>query len=104
MANRLLSPLPFLLADQYASALTTLGLGVLWMPVLPLSPYLALLGGWRVQGRACALLPCCSPMLRRPHVMPWSAVLPCPATPSQRPLCPAGLFLQYWADKIVALR
>ncbi|KAL4440168.1 hypothetical protein ABPG75_003169 [Micractinium tetrahymenae] len=44
MADRLLAPPPFLLAEQYASALTTLGLALCWMPVLPISPFLAALG------------------------------------------------------------
>ena len=44
MMNRLLEPPPFLLAEQYASALTTLGVAVCWMPVLPISPYIAALG------------------------------------------------------------
>lgn len=46
MTDRLLEPPPFLLAEQYASALTTLGLALCWMPVLPISPYLACLGAW----------------------------------------------------------
>jgi len=56
--NRLLQPPEFLLAEQYASALTTLGLALCWMPVLPISPLIATL----------------------------------------------GLFLGYWAEKVVALR
>jgi hypothetical protein len=58
MLNRLLEPPPFLLAEQYATSLTKLGVAACWMPVLPISPYIALV----------------------------------------------GLFLAYWADKIVALR
>ncbi|PRW39140.1 kinase domain [Chlorella sorokiniana] len=58
MMNRLLQPPEFLLAEQYASALTTLGLALCWMPVLPISPLIAAL----------------------------------------------GLFLGYWAEKVVALR
>lgn len=42
MMNRLLEPPPFLLAEQYASALTTLGVAVCWMPVLPISPFIAI--------------------------------------------------------------
>lgn len=45
MTDSLLEPPPFLLAEQYASALTTLGLALCWMPVLPVSPFLAALGG-----------------------------------------------------------
>lgn len=56
--NRLLQPPEFLLAEQYASAVTTLGLALCWMPVLPASPMIAAL----------------------------------------------GLFLGYWAEKVVALR
>lgn len=44
MADSMLEPPPFLLAEQYASALTTLGLALCWMPVLPISPFLAALG------------------------------------------------------------
>lgn len=58
MMNRLLQPPEFLLAEQYASAVTTLGLALCWMPVLPASPMIAAL----------------------------------------------GLFLGYWAEKVVALR
>ena len=41
--NRLLQPPEFLLAEQYASAVTTLGLALCWMPVLPISPLIAAL-------------------------------------------------------------
>lgn len=43
MMNRLLQPPEFLLAEQYASAVTTLGLALCWMPVLPVSPLIAAL-------------------------------------------------------------
>jgi hypothetical protein len=41
MLNKLLQPPNFLLAEQYASQLTVLGVAVCWMPVLPISPYIA---------------------------------------------------------------
>ena len=41
--NALLAPPEFLLAEQYASAVTTLGVALWWMPVLPVSPFLAAL-------------------------------------------------------------
>lgn len=44
MMNALLSPPEFMLAEQYASAVTTLGVAMCWMPVLPVSPYIAALG------------------------------------------------------------
>jgi hypothetical protein len=44
MLNHLLQPPEFLLAEQYASALTTLGVALCWMPVLPISPFLAATG------------------------------------------------------------
>lgn len=42
--NALLAPPEFLLAEQYASAVTTLGAALCWAPVLPVSPLLAALG------------------------------------------------------------
>ena len=44
MLNNLLEPPPFLLAEQYAAALTTLGVAMCWMPVLPISPFIAVVG------------------------------------------------------------
>ena len=44
MLNHLLQPPDFPLAEQYASALTTLGVALCWMPVLPISPFLAAAG------------------------------------------------------------
>ena len=42
--NHLLEPPPFLLAEQYAAALTTLGIAMCWIPVLPISPFIAVVG------------------------------------------------------------
>lgn len=44
MMDLLLAPEPFLLSERYASAVKTLGLGVFFMPVLPLSCIIALVG------------------------------------------------------------
>ena len=44
MMDLLLAPEPFLLSERYASAVKTLGLGVFFMPVLPLSCVIALVG------------------------------------------------------------
>lgn len=42
--DRLLAPPPFPLAEQHASAVTTVGLALWYMPVLPISPLIALVG------------------------------------------------------------
>ena len=57
--NALLAPPEFLLAEQYASAVTTLGVALCWAPVLPVSPLLAALGAPRPR---CAALPRCLPL------------------------------------------
>ena len=44
MADALLAPPPFQLAEQFACGLTSLGLAVWWLPVLPLSPMIAAAG------------------------------------------------------------
>lgn len=99
MAVTLLAPPPFLLAEQYASAVTTLGVALCWMPVLPISPFIAALGerGGAVGGGECerASVGCllCRPLFTLPI---------CAALLHNPP--PAGLFLAYWADKVVALR
>jgi hypothetical protein len=44
MLNQLLAPPPFPMAEQYAASVTTLGLALWYMPVLPMSPMIALVG------------------------------------------------------------
>ncbi|GAB4814122.1 hypothetical protein N2152v2_001168 [Parachlorella kessleri] len=44
MLDWLMSPPDFPLAEQYASAVATLGMGLWYMPVLPISPMIAVLG------------------------------------------------------------
>ena len=44
MLNQLLAPPPFPMAEQHASAVTTIGLAMLYMPVLPISPIISLVG------------------------------------------------------------
>jgi hypothetical protein len=44
MLNQLLAPPLFPMAEQYAASVTTLGLALWYMPVLPMSPMIALVG------------------------------------------------------------
>lgn len=44
MLDWLMAPPEFALAEQYASAVATLGMAVWYMPVLPISPMLAVVG------------------------------------------------------------
>ena len=42
--DRLLAPPDFPLAEAHASAITTLGMALFYLPALPLSPFLATVG------------------------------------------------------------
>jgi len=44
MLNRLLAPPMFPMAEQHAASVTTLGLAMFYMPVLPISPMISLVG------------------------------------------------------------
>lgn len=44
MLNRLLAPPFFPMAEQHAASVTSIGLAMFYMPVLPISPYISLIG------------------------------------------------------------
>jgi hypothetical protein len=44
MLNRLLAPPIFPMAEQHAASITSIGLAMFYMPVLPISPYISLVG------------------------------------------------------------
>ena len=62
MLDRLLAPPTFPLAEAHAGSVTTLGLALFYAPILPLSPYIALVAlllwvvfpAWRAADEAAA--------------------------------------------------